>query len=267
MSPTPPSPRDYLHRLFGLEGLSAVVIGGTGALGGAFCHALAAAGAHVYVAGRNEDAGLARVAQIIERGGRAEFFTVDGTRRGDLEALRDHVAAHGRHVDILVNAPGINSATPFLEISDDEWSRIVDVNLRSVQMACQVFGKTMLDSGRPGSIINIASVSAVIPLSRVFTYSLTKAAIVNLTQNLSREWSSRGVRVNALSPGFFPTEQNRKVLTPDRVEKVLSHSPIGRFGKPDELEGAILLLASPVAGSFLTGANLVVDGGFTSMTI
>lgn len=265
--PQSSSPAGYLQRLFGLEGLSAVVIGGTGALGGAFCDAVAAAGAFTYVVGRNREAGLARVAQIVERGGRAEFFAADGTKRSDLEALREHVVSQGRHVEILINAPGVNSATPFLEISDEEWSRIVDVNLRSVQMACQIFGKLMLESGKAGSIINIASVSAVVPLSRVFTYSMTKAAIVNLTQNLSREWAARGVRVNALSPGFFPTEQNRKVLTPERVASVLAHSPIGRFGKPEELAGAILLLASPTAGSFLTGANLVVDGGFTSMTI
>ncbi|MSR59779.1 MAG: SDR family oxidoreductase [Planctomycetaceae bacterium] len=267
MSQSSPDSAGYLLRLFGLEGLSAVVIGGTGALGGAFCDAVAAAGAYTYVVGRNREAGLERVAQIVDQGGRAEFIAADCTCRDDLTALQDHIVGQGRHVDILINAPGINSATPFLEISDDEWSRIVDVNLHSVQIACQIFGKLMLESGKPGSIINIASVSAVVPLSRVFTYSLTKAAIVNLTQNLSREWASRGVRVNALSPGFFPTEQNRKVLTPDRVASVLAHSPIARFGKPEELAGAILLLASPNAGSFLTGANLVVDGGFTSMTI
>ena len=116
-------------------------------------------------------------------------------------------------------------------------------------------------------IINITSMSAVRPLSRVFTYSATKAAVLNLTMNLAREWAPQGVRVNALSPGFFPAEQNRKVLTPDRVAKVLAHSPIARFGSPEELAGVILLMASPRAGSFLTGAHLVIDGGFTSMTI
>lgn len=257
----------YLHRLFGLDGLCAVVIGGTGTLGGAFCDALAQAGAFTYVVGRNAEHGAERVAKISELGGKAEFFAADSTSRDDLTALRDHIVAQGRHVDILINGAGINSPTPFLEITDDEWIRILDVNLRSVQIACQIFGELMLEKKVAGSIINIASVSAVIPLSRVFTYSLTKAAVVNLTQNLSREWSSRGVRVNALSPGFFPAEQNRKVLTPDRVAKVMSHTPVARFGSPEELAGAILLMASPRAGSFLTGANLVVDGGFTTMTI
>lgn len=257
----------YLQRLFGLDGLTAVVIGGTGTLGGAFCEALAQAGAYTFVVGRNQEHGDVRVGRIKELGGQAEFFSADSTSRDDLTALRDHVVAQGRHVDILINGAGVNSATPFLEISDEEWTRILDVNLRSVQIACQIFGKLMVERKVPGSIINIASVSAVVPLSRVFTYSLSKAAVVSLTQNLSREWAAQGVRVNALSPGFFPAEQNRKVLTPDRIAKVLGHTPVARFGSPEELAGAILLMASPRAGSFLTGANIVVDGGFTTMTI
>jgi NAD(P)-dependent dehydrogenase (short-subunit alcohol dehydrogenase family) len=109
--------------------------------------------------------------------------------------------------------------------------------------------------------------SAVVPLSRVFTYSATKAALLNLTQNLAREWAPHGIRVNAISPGFFPAEQNREVLTPERVESIMRHTPMQRFGNPDELAGAILLMASPKAGSFLTGENIVVDGGFLAMTI
>ena len=125
----------------------------------------------------------------------------------------------------------------------------------------------MLERKTHGSIINIASLSGITALSRVFTYSATKAAVINLTQNLAREWAPHGIRVNALSPGFFPAEQNRKVLTPDRVESIMRHTPMKRFGSPEELAGAILLMASPKAGSFLTGENIVVDGGFTAMTI
>jgi NAD(P)-dependent dehydrogenase (short-subunit alcohol dehydrogenase family) len=267
-SPSTPSPSAaYLHRLFGLDGLTAVVIGGTGTLGGAFCDALAQAGAYTFVVGRNPDHGADRVVKIRASGGEAEFVAADCTRREDLETVRRHLVAQGRDCHILVNGPGINSDTPFLEIGDEEWNTILNVNLRSVQIACQVLGGMMVESKTPGSIINIASVSAVLPLSRVFTYSLTKAAVVNLTRNLAREWAPLGIRVNALSPGFFPAEQNRKVLTPDRVAKVLSHTPQARFGSPEELAGVVLLMASPRAGSFLTGANLVVDGGFTSMTI
>lgn len=257
----------YLHQLFGLDGLTAVVIGGTGTLGGAFCETLAQAGAYTYVVGRNEANGHERVEAIRKLGGHSEFFSADSTSRDDLEALLRHITQQGRNVEILVNGAGVNSPTPFLEITDDEWDQLLNVNLRSVRLACQVFGGHMLERKVSGSIINIASVSAVIPLSRVYTYSATKAAVLSLTKNLAREWSARGVRVNALSPGFFPAEQNRKVLTPDRIEKIMSHTPAGRFGSPEELAGAILLLAAPRAGSFLTGENLLVDGGFTAMTI
>ena len=125
----------------------------------------------------------------------------------------------------------------------------------------------MIDLGQGGSIINVGSMSGLIPLSRVFTYSLTKAAVHNLSKNLAREWAPHNIRVNTLVPGFFPAEQNRKVLTPDRVEKIMGHTPMNRFGNAEELIGATLLLASKNAGSFITGEELVVDGGYASMTI
>ncbi|HUG93315.1 MAG TPA: SDR family oxidoreductase [Planctomycetaceae bacterium] len=259
--------RDSLYDLFALDGLTAVVIGGTGVLGGSFCQALARAGAHTFVVGRNRDNGQACVDRITQAGGSAAFFAADSTSRADLEALAGRLADQNRCPDVLVNAAGVNSSTPFLDIDDDEWDRILNTNLRSVRLACQVFGRFLIERGRPGSIINVASLSGITPLSRVFTYSATKAAVINLTQNLAREWAPHGIRVNALSPGFFPAEQNRKVLTPERVENIMRHTPMARFGSPEELAGAVLLLASPTAGSFITGANFVVDGGFTAMTI
>ncbi|REK24425.1 MAG: SDR family NAD(P)-dependent oxidoreductase [Planctomycetota bacterium] len=257
----------YLESVFGLEGKTAVVIGGTGTLGGAFCDALGGAGAHVLVVGRNEDHGQGVAKRINSRGGSAEFCRADSTRRADLESLAAHLKSADRNCDILINGAGINSATPFLEIDDDEWDRMLNINLRSVHLACQVLGKEMIASKTPGSIINVASLSGMTALSRVFTYSATKAAVLNLTQNLAREWAPHRIRVNAISPGFFPAEQNRKVLTPDRVENIMRHTPMDRFGEPHELAGAILLLASNAAGGFVTGANIVVDGGFTAMTI
>lgn len=258
------TPASYLDRLFGLTGKTAVVVGGTGVLGGAICDALAQAGAYLYVVGSNEDQGQ----KVVDRWhNQAVFFKANAARRADLEALVAHLKMHGRNCDILVNGAGTNSPTPFLEITDEEWDRILAVNLGTVRIACQVLGSYMLSSGTQGSIINIASLSAITPLSRVFTYSASKAAVLNLTQNLAREWAKGGIRVNALSPGFFPAEQNRKVLTADRVANVMRHTPMDRFGSPEELAGAVLLMASNHAGSFLTGANLVVDGGFTAMTI
>lgn len=261
------TPEIYLKSLFGLEGRTAIVIGGTGVLGGAFCDALAGAGAHTLVVGRNRDHGENCTDRIKHAGGSAEFFAADATSRKDLESIVKHLAKNKRTADVVVNGAGVNSATPFLEIEDDEWNRILDSNLKSVRLGCQVFGKFMIEQKTRGSIINIASVSGGIPLSRVFTYSATKAAVISLTRNLAREWAPHAIRVNALSPGFFPAEQNRAVLTPERVEKVMKHTPMDRFGSPRELAGALLLLAAPNAGSFLTGENLVVDGGFSSMTI
>ncbi|MEZ6044778.1 MAG: SDR family oxidoreductase [Planctomycetaceae bacterium] len=240
---------------------------GLSVLGGAIAEALASAGAYTIIVGRNAANGAEVVSRLEAAGGKGEFFAADATSREDLEKLVAHLKSNQQACDILVNGAGVNSPTPFLEIEDEEWDRIMNINLRGVRVACQVFAKFMLDSGTQGSIINVASLSAIIPLSRVFTYSASKAAVLNLTQNLAREWATAGIRVNAISPGFFPAEQNRKVLTEDRVNSIMTHTPMQRFGSPEELAGAILLMASSKAGSFLTGHNLVVDGGFSSMTI
>lgn len=278
-APQSPASANYLSSLFGLNGLTSVVIGGTGVLGGAIAFALGGAGSHVIVVGRtlkSDDGGATIVDRIQQSGGSAEFIAADSTQRVDLEAIVAHLKANNRHCNVLVNGAGTNSPTPFFDITDDEWERISNVNLGSVRIACQVFGKDMVDRANKGSIINIASLSGMTPLSRVFTYSVTKAGVLNLTKNLAREFAQYGIRVNALSPGFFPAEQNRKVLTADRVANIRQHTPMRRatdsdpqspFGNPEELAGAVLLLASPKAGSFMTGANIVVDGGFTAMTI
>lgn len=263
----PLSASEYVSSLFELTGKTAVVVGGNGTLGGAFCDALAGAGAHVVVVGRNAETGNAAAARIQQAGGSGEFFAADSTSRESLESIVAHLKANNRACDILINGAGTNSATPFLEIGDEEWERIINVNLRSILIACQILGAYMIETQTAGSIINIASISASTPLSRVFTYSASKAAVISLTQNLAREWGPKNIRVNALSPGFFPAEQNRKVLTPDRIESIMSHTPAGRFGEPHELASAILMMASNVAGSFLTGANIIVDGGFTATKI
>ncbi|MEM1061192.1 MAG: SDR family oxidoreductase [Planctomycetota bacterium] len=257
----------YLDSLFSLSGKTAVVTGGTGVLGGEMATTLAKAGAYAVLVGRNADKGAEVLKGIEAAGGTGEVFTADMTQRGDVEKLAFHLAENGKPCDILVNAAGVNAATPFLEIPDDEWARIFNVNLDSVRIACQIFGKAMLDRGAGGSIINIASMSAITPLSKVFTYAASKAALLNLTQNLAREWAPQKIRVNAISPGFFPAEQNKKILTPERVADIMRHTPMDRFGESHELAGATLLLASEAAGSFVTGHNLVVDGGFSAMTI
>lgn len=257
---------DYLQDLFGFDGQVAVVIGGTGVLGGKLCEGLAQAGAHVVVAGRNAERGQERVAAIEKLGGQASFAEVDATNYDSVHDLMESAAdVHGR-VHSLVNCAGVNSSTPFFEITEEEFENVVRTNLFATHVGCQVFGCHMIKSGG-GAILNIGSVTSHRPLSRVFIYSATKAAVLNLTQNVARELAPHHVRVNCLCPGFFPAEQNRKILDKARVEDILHHTPMGRLGESDELIGATLLLLSPRAGSFITGEAIYVDGGFTSMMI
>lgn len=257
---------EFLQKQFGFDGQVCVVIGGTGVLGGALCEGLAQAGAHVVVSGRNEERGQERVAAIEQLGGSASFVAVDATQRDSMNQLLDTVVAkHGR-VHALINGTGVNSATPYLEISDEELKKIFDANFLGTHYACQTFIPHMIEHGG-GAILNIGSVTCFLPLSRVYTYSATKAAILSLTQNTAREFAPQNVRINCICPGFFPAEQNRKILSAERTEDIMRHTPMQRFGDPEELLGAALLLLSPTAGSFITGATLYVDGGFTAMTI
>ena len=253
----------YLQQLFGLDRQIAIVIGGTGVLGGALCDGLAAAGAHVVVAGRSQERGEERAKIIRDAGGGAEFAPVDVTSRASISELRDKVVAAHSRVDILVNCAGVNSAVPFAEISDDDWNRVMDTNLTATHLGCQAFAPMMAEQEGGGSILNIGSVTSHLPLSRVFAYSASKAAVLNYTKNVAREYGEKGVRVNSLCPGFFPAEQNRKILDKERVAKIMAQTPMNRFGEPHELVGACLLLCSRVAGSFTTGTEIYVDGGFT----
>ena len=254
----------YLEELFGLKGQVAIVIGGTGVLGGALAEGLAKAGAAVVVSGRDPHKGAARVSEIMAAGGLASFEPVDVSRRESIETLRGEVLRkHGR-IDMLINGAGVNNASAYFDVKDDDWDRVLDSNLKAVHWGCQIFGQHMAEAGS-GSILNIASVTAALPLSRVFAYSASKAAVVNLTQNVARELAPKGVRVNALCPGFFPAEQNRKILDAARVENIMRNTPMARFGEPHELVGATLLMLSSRAGSFITGATYYVDGGFTAM--
>ncbi len=258
----------FIEDLFSLEDKVAVVIGGSGILGGALAEGLAQAGAKVAVLGRTH-AKVERQAAAIRNDLKREAIAiqVDASNKNHLERARDEVLASWNGVDILVNAPGINSTTPFFEISEKEWHNILDVNLKSILIACQVFGEKMVEQGRGGSIINISSASSGPPLSKVLTYGISKAGMNNLTQFLAREWGERHIRVNAIAPGFFPAEQNRQILTQERTEAIFRHTPMNRFGEADELVGAAIWLASEKASSFVTGAIIRVDGGFSAMTV
>jgi NAD(P)-dependent dehydrogenase (short-subunit alcohol dehydrogenase family) len=253
--------------LFSLAGEVAVVIGGGGVLAGAMAEGLSAAGAAVVIAGRTQEHADERARSITDAGGQAIGIQCDVTRKADLEAVLEKGIQRFGKVDILVNAAGVNSATPFFEITEEEWHRILDIDLTGVFLACQVFGKAMVDAGNGGAIINISSASSGPPLSRVFTYGVAKGGVNQITKFLARELAPNNIRVNAILPGFFPAEQNRKVLTPERIASILGHTPMKRFGEAEELVGTTIYLASRRASSFVTGAIVPVDGGFMSMTI
>lgn len=266
--------------LFNLENETIAVIGGTGVLGGAMAEALAGVGARVAIIGRNAERGMERVQEIESAGGRAMFCKADVMDRQSLIAARDRAQQEFGSVSVLVNAAGGNRpdatlppGADFCKLPLDAWQGVFDLNLAGgVLLPCQVFGEAMI-AAQQGSIINVASLSAITPLSRVPAYSAAKSAVLNLTQFLAREWAVHGVRVNAISPGFFPAEQNRALLYnadgsyTQRGGQIIGHTPMARFGNPEELAGAVIWLASRRASSFVTGQNLVIDGGFSSTTI
>ena len=266
--------------LFDLSSEVAVVIGATGVLGGALAEGLASAGAKVAVLGRNTERGEARVAAIRKAGGQAEFFEADAIDQESLARAHREIEKAFGPPTVLVNAAGgndpkvtVTAERPFSAITLADWKASFDLNLvGGALLPCQEFGPAMTER-KQGSIINIASVASHLPISRVVAYSAAKAAVLNLTKFLAREWALYGVRVNSITPGFFPAEQNRRLLfnedgspTP-RAQSILTHTPMARFGKSEELIGAVVYLASSRASSFVTGTDLRVDGGFLSQTI
>ena len=264
---------------FNLSQEVAVVLGGTGGLGGAMAEGLAEAGAKVAVLGRNKERGEAK-AKELSKHGQAILLSVEALDQKGLEQAEQRVEKELAPTTILVNAAGGNQSAavvtpenPMTTLALSAWKENFDLNLvGGALLRCQIFGAGMIKR-KKGSIINIASVSAHIPLSKVVAYSAAKAAVISLSQFLAREWAPYGVRVNTLTPGFFPAEQNRKLLfkddgTPtDRAKSIMGHTPMGRFGEPNELIGAAVFLASSKASGFVTGIDLRVDGGFLSQTI
>ena len=258
----------YLNDVFSLEGKVAVVIGGSGVLGGSMALTLARASAKIAVGYHKNAEGAEKIVNTIEKdGGSAIAVEINTSSQQGVEKGKAAIIAKWGKIDIAVNAPGVNSPTPVLDIPEEEWNKIIDTNLKGVFLSCRVFGKQMIEQKSGGSIINISSVSSNIPLSKVFTYSISKAGVNNMTKFLAREWAPHKVRVNAIMPGFFPAEQNRKILTEERRKSIFAHTPMARYGEPEELSGALLWLASEKASSFVTGTIIPVDGGFTAMTI
>ncbi|KAB8128286.1 glucose 1-dehydrogenase [Gracilibacillus oryzae] len=256
-----------MSKLFDLTGKVAVALGGNSTLGASIAKGLAEHGAKVAIVGRNLDTANEVAQEINKDGGQAKAFQADVSDLSTVEKVASEIEAWSGGWDILLNAPGMNSTTPFLDLATEEWDKIMDVNLKGIVFATQIFAKKMVEQDRGGSIINISSVSSTTPLSKVFTYSTSKAAMNSVTQYLAREFAPNNIRVNAIIPGFFPAEQNRKILSEERVNSIMNHTPMNRFGEPEELQGAAVYLASDKASGFVTGTFIRVDGGFGSMTI
>jgi NAD(P)-dependent dehydrogenase (short-subunit alcohol dehydrogenase family) len=258
-----------VRMIFDLTEEVAVVIGATGVLGGKMAEGLAQAGAKVAVLGRHAGRGEACVERIRQAKGEARFFAADAVSRDSLRQAGEQIQAAFGPPTVLVNAAGgadsktiVTEQLKFEQIALEDWRANFDLNLvGGVLLPCQEFGPGMVARGR-GSIINIASVAAHVALSRVAAYAAAKAAVLNLTQFLAREWGPRNVRVNTITPGFFPAEQNRRLLFQEdgaptlRAKSILTHTPMGRFGRAEELIGAAVFLASERASSFVTGSDV-----------
>lgn len=248
-----------IDQRFHLEGKIAVVIGGAGHLCSILSRAMLESGMKVAILDIAEKSPFEGETSVL-------YLRCNATLKEELAKNCDKVLERFGRVDVLLNGATSNAPTPFFEIEKTEVDRILTANLGATLFACQIFGKVMVKQ-RSGSIINFASASSGPPLSKAFVYSAAKAAVMNITQNLAREWAPHNVRVNALRPGFFPTEWSMKhFIDEERKTKILNHTPMRRFGKPEELIGATLWLASDES-SFVTGSVIAIDGGFTAMTI
>lgn len=270
-----------MNNLFDIKDYVVVITGGTGVLGRCIAKYLAENGAKVVILGRKAEVGEAIVADIVKAGGVAEFFKGDVMNVAEMETICDAVVAKYGRVDVLLNAAGGNmpgaTITPtqnFFDLKPEEFQRVLDLNLTGTVIPTQVFLKPMVKQGK-GNVVNFSSMAAFRPMTRVCGYAAAKAGISNFTAYMATECAKKfgeGIRVNAIAPGFFITEQNRALLTnPDgsftqRGQDVIRQTPFGRMGEPEELCGTIHYLISDAA-KFVTGTVAVVDGGFNTFAM
>ena len=245
---------------FSLHGHNALVIGGSSGIGECLAHGLQSAGARVAIGGRTAAKVEAVTKALQEQDPAARGYTVDVADTAKLDAFLQEATAELGHIDILVTCQGITLLKPAEDFTEADYDAIMATNIRSVFFACTRVGRHMLARGS-GTIINIGSMAAHRGLPRAAVYAVSKHGVIGLTKTLAAEWADRGVRVNAISPGFFSTPLTQKAMSRERKESALRRTPAGRFGELDELVGAAVFLASP-ASVFVTGTIINVDGGY-----
>ncbi len=245
---------------YSLNGRRALVTGASSGLGRHFAKLLAAAGAEVFAAARRTDRLQDLVAEISAAGGKAHAVALDVVDRSSVLRCFDDIEAQGGCPDLIVNNAGTANSATALQLSEDEWDAVVDTNLKGAWLVCQESGKRLVAAQRGGAIVNITSLLAERVAGGTAPYAASKAGLRQLTESLALDWARYGIRVNAIAPGYITTDLNREFLESPHGQKMLARVPQRRFGTPDSLDGAMLLLASD-AGSFITGAFLAVDGG------
>ena len=250
--------------MFKLEGRTAVVTGASSGLGVAFARGLSDAGANVVVIARRKER-LEALAEDLEAAGRQALpVACDVTREDEVERLVQTVLGRFGRLDILVNNAGVSNVAPAEEEALADFCRVLEVNTTAVFTCAKHCGRAMLQAGR-GSIINIASIMGLVGIGTLpqAAYNTSKGAVLNMTRELAAQWAKRGVRVNAIAPGWFPSEMTEGMFDNERSIRFLERrTPMGRTGRPEELLGALLLLASDASG-FITGQTIVVDGGWS----
>ncbi len=251
---------------FSLEGKTALVVGGTSGLGKAICLGLAASGANVVPTGRRAEE-VSKTAEEIRGLGRKSLEAAgDATDRKSLQQVIDKVVGEFGAIDILVNSAGMIKKGPSEDFAEEDWNNIINLNVNGLWNACQLVGRVMKER-KKGKIINIASLASFVAMNQVTAYCASKGAVAQITRALGSEWAQYNINVNAIAPGVFDTPLNTKIINqPERKQKIFSRTPMGRFGRVEEIQGAAIFLASE-SSNFVTGEVLAVDGGFLAVGV
>lgn len=258
-----------LKDMFGLWGKTAIVTGGAMGIGAAIAARLAEAGAFVVIADINEEAAQDTAVKIAQDGGNAVALAADASRVADTQRIVSEAVRTFGHVDILVNDAGVFPFAPALELTESQWDRVLDINLKGTFFYSQAAARQMIAQGTPGAIVNIASIDGLHPTGYLAHYDASKGGVVMVTKSLAKELGPHGIRVNAIAPGGVATPGVERATAPSAngaasATDSMANIPLGRIGQPDEIAMAALFLASP-ASSYMTGSLVVVDGGYLLM--